>query len=115
MTLVTRAVFVSLVYTLPLPVQASEFPIVNPAEIITKYGKPDRIQSAEFEKPRPPFVTKMLEYKKQNVRYVFLANAQIGSPPPYKSWYLMGTQDPRDNSVIASNEADQRMLARLRK
>ena len=50
---------------------SKDFPIVHPNEIAAKYGKPDRIQSTEYDKPRPPSVTRMLEYKKENVRFTF--------------------------------------------
>lgn len=92
-----------------------DYPIVHPNEIVAKYGKPDRTQSTEYDKPRPPFVTRMLEYKKEHVRFTFLPTAPIGSPPPFKSWYLLGTQDPRDNSVIAAEEAARRMQSRAKK
>lgn len=92
-----------------------DYPIVHPNEIVAKYGKPDRTQSTEHDRPRPPFVTRMLEYKKEHVRFTFLPTAPMGSPPPYKSWYLLGTQDPRDNSVIASDEAARRMQMRVKK
>lgn len=94
---------------------SQDYPIVNPSEIIAKYGKPDRTRSTEYDNPRPPFVTRMLEYKKEHVRFTFLPTATIGSPPPYKSWYLLGTQDPRDNSVIAAEEAARRMQSRVKK
>lgn len=95
-------------------VLSREYPIVHPNEIIAKYGKPDRTQSTEYDKPRPPLVTRMLEYKKEHVRFTFLPTAPVGSPPPYKSWYLLGTQDPRDNSVISSAVAAQRMQGRAK-
>ncbi|WP_457306909.1 hypothetical protein, partial [Polaromonas sp. P5_E6] len=59
--------------------QTKELPTVDPGQVIARHGKPDRIKSTEFDKPRPPFVTKIFEYKKQNVKIVFLANAPIGS------------------------------------
>jgi hypothetical protein len=92
-----------------------DFPTVHPNEVISKYGKPDKIQSTEYDKPRPPFVTRMLEYKKQHVRFTFLPDAPIGSPPPYDRWKLIGTQDPRDNSVISASEAENRMQTRTKK
>ena len=92
--------------------QAKEMLTVDPAQIIAKYGKPDRTKSTEYDKPRPPLVTRMLEYKKENVRFTLLANAPIGSPPPYTSWKLMGFQDPRDNSVISAEEMERRMRGR---
>ncbi len=89
-------------------------PVIQPTEIIAKYGKPDHTKSTEYDNPRPPFVTRLLEYKKEHVRFSFLPTAQIGSPPPYESWYLLGTQDTRDNSVISAEEAAQRMRARAK-
>lgn len=94
---------------------AIEMTDVDPSEIVAKYGKPERVHSSEYEKPRPPLVVRMLEYKKQNVRFAFLANALVGSPPPYNSWKLIGIQDPRDNSVISAAEAERRMQSRARK
>jgi hypothetical protein len=95
----------TVLYAVSTSVGSKDFPIVHPNEITAKYGKPDRIQSTEYDKPRPPFVTRMLEYKKEHVRFTFLPTAPIGSPPPYKSWYLIGTQDLRDNPVISPEEA----------
>ena len=91
---------------------AREMPEITQAEIVAKYGKPDKITSAENERPRPPIVTKMLEYKKENVRILLLANAPTGAPPPYKSWKLMGYQDPRDNKVLSVSEAERRLSGR---
>jgi hypothetical protein len=104
------AIFLLLVFTTLL--SAKELPTVDPAHIIAKYGKPDRIKSTEYDKPRPPLVTRMLEYKKENVRFTLLANAPMGSPPPYSSWKLIGFQDPRDNSVISAEEVERRMRGR---
>ena len=94
---------------------AKDMPVIDPIDIIAKYGKPDRMVSTEYDKPRPPFVTRMLEYKKENVRIALLANAPIGSPPPYASWKLMGYQDLKSNEVIAQDEADRRFSARKKK
>ena len=94
---------------------AKDMPVVDPTDIIAGYGKPDRTVSTEYDKPRPPFVTRMLEYKKENVRIALLANAPMGSPPPYSSWRLMGYQDLKGNEVIAQDEADRRLSTRKRK
>ena len=108
-----------LLLALPLyfsvPIFAGDFPLLNPIDIVAKYGKPDKIKSTEYDKPRPPFVTKMLEYRKEHVRFTLLPDAPIGSPPPYAAWKLIGTQDPRDNSVISATEAAKRLQARVRK
>lgn len=94
---------------------AKDMPDIDPSTIVAKYGKPDRVQSTEYDKPRPPFVTRMIEYRKENVRFSLLANAPIGSPPPYKSWKLIGFQDPRNNKVISADEVEKRMTKRVKK
>ena len=94
---------------------AKDMPEISQADIVARYGKPDRVTSAENEKPRPPLVTKMIEYKKENVRFVLLANAPMGTPPPYKSWKLMGYQDPRDNKVLSAEEVERRLAGRAKK
>ena len=103
---------IALVALVPLTANAQSMPVVDPADFVAKYGKPDQIRSTEYDKPRPPFVTKMLEYKKENVRIVLLANVPMGTPPPYNSWKLMGYQDTRDNSVLKLPEAEQRLASR---
>ena len=94
---------------------AKDMPEISQADIVARYGKPDRLTSAENERPRPPLVTKMIEYKKENVRFVLLANAPMGSPPPYNSWKLMGYQDPRDNKVLTVDEVERRLSGRAKK
>lgn len=94
---------------------AKEMPVVDPSEIVSQYGKPDRVVSSEYENPRPPFVTRMIEYRREGVRFTLLANAPIGSPPPYKSWKLMGYQDPKNNEVISQAEAEKRLAKRKKK
>lgn len=93
---------------------AQKFPTIHPDEVIAKYGKPDRVESTEYERPRPPIVTRALEYRKERVRFVFFPDAAVGSPPPYGRWKLMGMQDPRDNSVLSAAEVTRRMSGRAR-
>ncbi len=115
MRLVKHFLIVAVALSYVVSAIAKEMPVVDPGEIIAKFGKPDRIQSTEYDKPRPPMVTLMLEYRKEGVRFAFLADAPVGSPPPYKSWRLLGTQNPRDNKVLTAEEAERRMLPRLKK
>jgi len=95
--------------------ESKEMPTVQQADLVERFGKPDQVRSTENDKPRPPFVTRMLEYKKVGVRIVLLANAPIGSPPPYSSWKLMGYQDTKDNAVITEEEFVRRVAPRKRK
>ena len=85
---------IALVALVPLTANAQSMPVVDPADFVAKYGKPDQIRSTEYDKPRPPFVTKMLEYKKENVRIVLLANVPMGSPPPTTPGSLWATKTP---------------------
>lgn len=91
---------------------SAEFPSILPEAVIAKYGQPDVIDSTEYDKPRPPLVTKFVIYKNENVRFVFLADAPVGSPPPYKKWKLLGAQDPRNDSVLKAEEVEKRMANR---
>ena len=78
---------------------------------VSKFGEPDRIESSENEIPRPPIVTKRLIYDKEKVRAVYVADGEVGAPPPYKKWKLLGFQDNRTNAVLQPEEA----VARLEK
>lgn len=115
MLAIKLALFAGALVLLTNPATARDMPVVDPSAIVAKYGKPDRSTSTEYDKPRPPMVTRIFDYKKENVRFVFLANAPAGSPPPYKSWLLMGTADIRENKVIPIAEAERRLQPRVRK
>jgi hypothetical protein len=67
------------------PTLAADFPIMDPDNIISTYGTPDKIDSTAYDKPRPLFVTKWLIYKKAKLKFIFIADAPMGSPPPYKT------------------------------
>ena len=77
--------------------------------IIAKYGKPDRVQSSENERPKPYFITKMMEYKKAGVRVTLLANDK---QPPYVNWKLIGYQDIKTNKVLKFEEFESRIKAK---
>ena len=111
----TRFLLLALLALFSLATAAREMPVVDPSALIAKYGKPDRVKSTEYDKPRPPFVTRMLEYKKEGVRIALLANAPMSSPPPYTSWKLLGFQDISSNNVISQEEAERRLAARMKK
>ena len=112
---VQRLLFGLAVAMIWFSVSANDMPDIDPNAVVAKYGKPDRIQSTEYDKPRPPQVTRMLEYRKESVRFMLVADAPVGSPPPYKSWKLMGLQDMRYNLAISQEEADKRLAYRVKK
>lgn len=90
----------------------AELPLTDPSLFINKYGKPDLTYSSEVEKPRPPMVTKKLEYRKAGVRVTMLADAPMNTPPPYTKWRLMGFQDIKTNKPITATEFDSRIKAK---
>lgn len=82
---------------------------------ISKYGPPDSEISSEDEVPRPPFVSRQLIYERENLRVVYLADAPMGSPPPYEKWKLMGFQNHKTDEVIEPAEAVRLLKGRERK
>lgn len=115
-----RAIFVQVATALLLSfghigAESRDMPTVQQDELVQRFGKPDQVRSTEHEKPRPPFVTRILDYKKEGVRIVLLANAPIGTPPPYSSWKLMGYQNAKDNAVITEEEFTRRIASRKKK
>lgn len=80
---------------------------------ISIFGEPDRIISTEYDDPRPPIVTKLLLYKKQNVQVAFIADAPVNSPPPYDAWKLLGFQDGKTKQPISNDELQRRMGKRI--
>lgn len=96
-------------------VALAEQPYDDLSLFVSKYGQPDQIKSSEYEKPRPPIVTKQLIYKKEKVRAVYVPEAPVGSPPPYKKWKLLGFQDNRTSKVLQPVEVVQRLDKRQKK
>lgn len=80
---------------------------------ISIFGEPDRIESTEYDNPRPPIVTKLLIYKKQKVQAAFIADVPPDTPPPYDAWKLLGFQDERTNEPISNDELQRRMGKRI--
>lgn len=76
---------------------------------ISIFGEPDRIESTEYDNPRPTIVTKLLIYKKQKIQAAFVADVPPDTPPPYNSWKLLGFQDEQTNQPISNDELQRRM------
>jgi hypothetical protein len=84
-------------------------------DTLNRYGKPDRFSSTEKDKPRPPIPTRFLEYKTEGVRFVFVPDAPVSSPPPYKMWILVGAQDIRNGvngGKLTTAQIEERMAKR---
>ena len=92
-----------------------DLPVVTLSELTARFGKPDQMDSTEYDKPRPPMVSKWLIYKKEHIKVFLSANAQLGAPPPYASWILIGYIDTTNNTVLSNTEGERRLSARKKK
>src|SRR5205809_6344098 len=65
----------------------------GPDLLIARCGQPSSDESSEYENPRPPFPTRIVEYRKNRLRFLFVvASGRVGDPPPYQ-WKLLGITD----------------------
>jgi|SRR6266850_120731 len=88
----------------------------NEAELlIERCGRPSNDDSAENDIPRPPIPSRVVEYKKQRLRFLFIpgGTAKLGDAPPYQ-WKLVGvtdmsSADPSTARVVSASEAARRM------
>jgi hypothetical protein len=71
------------------------------APIIASVGRPEKEDSTQYDRPRPPLVTKWIEYHPKNVKLAFLAIGNAGDPPPYSGWKLIGYSDILTNTEIS--------------
>jgi hypothetical protein len=81
--------------------------------IIAKYGKPERDDSTEHDVPRPPIVTRFVEYRPQNVKIAFVPIGKMGDPPPYLGWKVIGYIETSTNSKISNRVAAKLLEPRL--
>jgi hypothetical protein len=81
--------------------------------LIARCGHPSLDDSTAYDTPRPPIVSRIIEYKAKKLRFLFIQQGAVGDPPPYQ-WKLMGVVDmtARDKSkarVVSAEEAAARM------
>jgi hypothetical protein len=85
------------------------------APIVAKYGRPERDDdSTQYHASRPPIVTRLIEYRVENVRISFAPTGRFGDPPPNDSWKLIGYIDINTNTKISSAAVAKRLELRLR-
>ncbi|GEM_PF-3475848 len=89
--------------------------VTDDAELLlTRCGAPPKDDSSEHDDPRPPIPSRVVEYQRYKLRFIFIPGAgRLGDPPPYK-WRLVGITDMKaaDASkarVVSPTEAANRM------
>jgi hypothetical protein len=78
--------------------------------MIAKCGPADEDYSSENENPRPLLLVRTLEYKSQNIRFVFMppGDTKVGATPPYR-WTLSAVLDTVTNEPLDIQIALKRM------
>lgn len=82
---------------------------VTVSRVIADFGQPDADDSTADNRPRPPMPVLILHYKHADVKVLFLADAQMGEPPPYKGWIFLGFADGSSKQALDSAEALRRL------
>lgn len=77
-----------------------------------EYGPPDADESTAHDEPRPPIVTRYIEYRDVDVRVVFVPNAKLGAAPPYSGWKYAGAIAISNEKSLTPHELEDR-LAKL--
>src|ERR1019366_8285662 len=62
-------------------------------DFIVSFGKPDLDDNTAYDVPRPPIVTRWVEYRPANVKIVGFPVVKVGTPPPYLRWKVLGFVD----------------------
>jgi hypothetical protein len=81
------------------------------ADIIQRYGPPDKDDSTAYDQPRPPVVSRFLDYTRKNVRAILIPTNPVGAPPPY-NWKLLGFFDMARQQKLSPDEAARRLGSR---
>ena len=85
------------------------------APIVAKYGRPERDDdSTQYDASRPRIMTRLIEYRVENVRISFAPTGKFGDPPPYARWKVIGYIDINTNTKLSSAAVAERLKLRLR-
>jgi hypothetical protein len=82
--------------------------------LIRRFGPPDSDDSTQYDKPRPPMVTRWIEYEPEHVRIVFVPIARVGEPPPYVGWKVFAFIDTKAERTLTRDEAERRLQGRIK-
>ncbi len=80
-------------------------------EAVIRCGKPYKDDSTAYDAPRPPLVTRFLEYKIKgtHLRFIYVpGNGHAGDPPPY-DWKLQMVANAKTNKLLSRDQLSRLM------
>jgi predicted nucleic acid-binding Zn ribbon protein len=75
-------------------------------ELVIRCGKPYKDDSTAYDSPRPPLVTRFIEYKIKgtHLRFIYVpGNGHAGDPPPY-DWKLQMVANVKTNKLYSRDQ-----------
>jgi len=78
----------------------------DPEELLSHCGTPFKDDSTAYDSPRPPMVTRFIEYKVKgtHLRFIYIpATGHPGDPPPYQ-WKLTMIANAKTNRLLSRGE-----------
>jgi hypothetical protein len=81
--------------------------------LLSRCGPPSLDDSTASDSPRPPIVSRTIEYSSVGLRIMFIPDGNIGAPPPYR-WKLVGVTDiaapgPSQARIVQMDEVARRL------
>ncbi len=80
-------------------------------EVVIHCGKPYKDDSTAYDSPRPPLVTRFIEYniKGTHLRFIYVpGNGRVGDPPPY-DWKLQMVANVKTNKLFSRDQLSHLM------
>jgi hypothetical protein len=80
-------------------------------ELLSRCGTPFKDDSTAYDSPRPPMVTRFIEYKIRgtHLRFIYIpATGHPGDPPPYR-WKLTMIANAKTNRLVSRSEVSRIM------
>jgi len=80
-------------------------------ELVIRCGKPYKDDSTAYDSPRPPLVTRFIEYKIKgtHLRFIYVpGNGHAGDPPPYE-WKLQMVANAKTNKLFNGGQLSSLM------
>jgi hypothetical protein len=91
--------------------QTQESSLTEADQLIENCGKPLKDDSTAYDSPRPPIVTRFVDYKVNGIRLKFIyvpGNGHVGDPPPY-DWKLQMVANAKTNKLYDRDQMSKLM------